>query len=84
MMPLKHILKNKILLQKNFNLQEYSIDLWPYWMFEENIKIANEIIEEEENNRKSEEESQNKQMGNMDPNSIMRNMSNITNGLPKY
>lgn len=84
MMPLKHILKNKILLQKNFNLQEYSIDLWPYWMFEENIKIANEIIEEEENSRKSEEESQNKQMGNMDPNSIMRNMSNITNSLPKY
>lgn len=84
MMPLKHILKNKILLQKNFNLQEYSIDLWPYWTFEENIKIANEIIEEEENNRKSEEESQNKQMGNIDPNSIMRNMSNITNGLPKY
>jgi hypothetical protein len=84
MMPLKHILKNKILLQKNFNLQEYSIDLWPYWTFEENIKIANEIIEEEENNRKSEEESQNKQMGNMDPNSIMRNMSNITNSLPKY
>lgn len=84
MMPLKHILKNKILLQKNFNLQEYSIDLWPYWTFEENIKIANEIIEEEENSRKSEEESQNKQMGNMDPNSIMRNMSNITNSLPKY
>jgi len=83
-MPLKHILKNKILLQKNFNLQEYSIDLWPYWTFEENIKIANEIIEEEENSRKSEEESQNKQMGNMDPNSIMRNMSNITNSLPKY
>ena len=23
------------------------MDMWPYWMFEENIKLVNEIIEEE-------------------------------------
>ena len=49
MMPLKHILKNKLLLQKHFHTQEVSMDEWPYWMFEENINIVNEIIEDEEN-----------------------------------
>ena len=24
------------------------MDMWPYWMFEENIKLVNEIVEEEE------------------------------------
>ena len=51
MMPLKHILKNKLLLQKHFHTQEISMDEWPFWMFEENIKMVNEIVEEEESNK---------------------------------
>lgn len=82
-MPLKHILKNKLLLQKHFNTQEEAMDLWPFWQLEENIKLVNEIIEEEENQRKKEEESQHKSMPNFDPNSIMKNASNMTNNLPK-
>lgn len=83
-MPLKHILKNKLLLQKHFNLQEASIDRWPFWMFEENISIVNEIVEEEDSHRKKEEESQQKGSNNFDANSIMKNMNNMTNNLPKY
>lgn len=45
-MPLTGILKNKLLLQKQYGTQEISMDNWPYWMLEENIKIGNEIIEE--------------------------------------
>jgi hypothetical protein len=45
-MPLTGILKNKLLLQKQYGTQELSMDNWPYWMLEENIKIGNEIIEE--------------------------------------
>jgi hypothetical protein len=28
------------------------MDEWPFWMFEENIKIVNQIFEDEEKNRK--------------------------------
>ena len=58
MMPLKHILKNKLQLQKHFNTQEVSMDEWPYWLFEENIKLVNEIIEDEEKHKKKEEDKQ--------------------------
>jgi len=80
-MPLKHLLKNKLILQKNFNTQEDAMDNWPYWMFEENIKIANEIIEEENESRKRDEEGQQSSMPNMDPSSMMRNM---TSNIPKF
>lgn len=76
-MPLKHILKNKLLLQKHFNLQEISIDDWPFWMFEENIKIANEIIDEENKNRKKEEEAYKKNTPNINPRSILKEASDI-------
>lgn len=59
------------------------MDNWPFWMFEENIKLVNEIIEEEESNKKKEEEKQQKSMPNYDPGSMMRNASNITNNIPK-
>lgn len=84
MMPLKHILKNKLLLQKHFHTQEEAMDNWPYWMFEENIKIVNEIVEEEEKNKKTEEEAQHKNMPNFDANSMMKNASNMTSNLPKF
>lgn len=84
MMPLKHILKNKLLLQKHFHTQEVSMDEWPFWMFEENVKIVNEIVEEEETNRKKQEQDQQKGMPNFDANSMMRNASNLTNNIPKF
>jgi hypothetical protein len=82
-MPLKHILKNKLLLQKHFHVQEESMDKWPFWLFEENIKLVNEIVEEEENNRKKEEENQQSSMPNFDANSMMRNASSFTANIPK-
>ena len=77
MMPLKHILKNKLLLQKHFNTQEVSMDNWPYWMFEENIKLVNEIIDEEDKHRKKEEDKQQSSMPNFNPGSMMKDASGM-------
>ena len=75
MTPLNNLLKNKLLLQKNYHLQEVSIDSWPFWMLEENIKIVNELTEEEEKQRKKEEGSQ--KMQNFNPSSMMNSMSSM-------
>lgn len=53
------------------------MDIWPYWMFEENIKLVNEIIDEEEKQRKKEEENQQSNMPNFNPNSMMKDASNM-------
>ena len=72
------------MLQKHFHTQEAAMDEWPFWMFEENIKLVNEIVEEEDNNRKKDEEGQQKNMPNFDANSMMKNESNMTNNMPKF
>jgi len=82
MMPLKHLLKNKLLLQKHFHTQEWAMDNWPFWMFEENIKLVNEIIEDEDKQRKQDEDSQKSSMP--DTSSMMKNASSMTNNLPKF
>jgi hypothetical protein len=84
MMPLTFILKNKLLLQKNFHLQEVSIDNWPYWMFEENIKIVNEIIEEENKEQEKSREQQEGSTPKFDTSSISRSMSDMTSKMPKF
>jgi hypothetical protein len=61
------------------------MDLWPFWMFEENIKFVNEIVEEEEKDRKKQEGEQSKSMPNYDTNSMMRNASNVGNfSMPSF
>jgi hypothetical protein len=77
MMPLKGILKNKLLLQKQYHLQESAIDSWPYWMLEENIKIVNEITDEEEKEKKKQEKEQKTPGMNFNPNSMMSSMSSM-------
>ena len=64
-------------LQKHYNLQEVSIDEWPYWMFEENIKIVNEITEEEEKEKKKEEDKQKMNTPNFNPSSYMNSVSGM-------
>lgn len=83
-MPLTFILKNKLLLQKNFHLQEESINKWPYWLFEENIKIVNEIIEEENKEHEKQQEKQQTSTPNFDSSQMMRNMNNMTSNMPKF
>ena len=78
MMPLRPLLKNKLLLQKHYHVSEISIDEWPYWMLEENISIVNELAEEEDKHRKSEEDKQQKSMPNFNPSSYMKDMSSMT------
>jgi len=79
MMPLKHILKNKLQLQKHFHTQEIAMDEWPYWLFEENIKLVNELIEEEEKHRKKEEDKQQANTPNFNPGSMMKDASGMMN-----
>ena len=83
MMPLRPLLKNKLLLQKHYNVNEYSLDLWPFWVLEENISIINEITEEEENQRKKEEEKSQGNVPNFNPGSYMRDIGNMTNKFKK-
>jgi hypothetical protein len=79
MMPLRPLLKNKLLLQKHYHVQEESLDCWPFWMLEENISIINEISDEEDKQRKKDEETQQKSMPNFNPSSYMNNMNNMMN-----
>jgi hypothetical protein len=74
-------LKNKLVIQKNYHLQESAIDRWPYWMWEQNIKNINEMADDEERQRKKDDESQQKSMPNFNPSSYMNSMSNMTNKL---
>lgn len=67
------------MLQKHFHYSEASMDDWPYWMFEENIKIVNEIIDEEEKNSKNEEGGQ-----MPSANDMMKNASNMTSNLSNF
>ena len=53
------------------------MDLWPYWLLEENVKIVNEISEEEEKGQKREEEKQKTSMPNFNASSMMSNMNNM-------
>ena len=54
------------------------MDEWPFWMFEENIKIVNEIIDEEEKNRKDES-------GTLpNTNDLMKNASNMTSNFSNF
>lgn len=55
------------------------MDNWPFWMFEENIKIVNELTDEEEKNKKKQEAEQNKSMPNFNPQSYMSGLSSMTN-----
>jgi hypothetical protein len=65
------------MLQKHYHLQEWSIDNWPFWMLEENIKIVNQIAEEEEKSKKKDEEKQMGNMPNFNPSSYMNQMSGM-------
>lgn len=77
------LLKNKLLLQKHYHCQEVSIDGWPFWMFEENIKIVNELADEEEKTKKKEEEKQKQNMPNFNANSILKDVSSVSNKFKK-
>lgn len=79
MTHLTSLFKNKLLLQKNYHLQESAIDSWPYWMLEENIKIVNELAEDEEKQRKKQEQEQSKSTPNFNPSSYMSQMNSMTN-----
>jgi hypothetical protein len=83
-MPLRDILKNKLLLQENFHTSELAMDDWAFWQFEENIKVANSIIEEKEKSRRKDEEEQRKNMPSM-PNmgGMNNNLSSMMNKFKK-
>ena len=60
------------------------MDEWPFWMFEENIKMVNEIIEEEDSEKKKQEGEQSKGLPNFDANSMMKNAYSFSSNIPKF
>jgi len=81
MMPLTSLLKNKLLLSKNYNVSHSDIDNLPYYIFEEYIKIVNELTEEESKDRKKQEDEQKAGMPNFNPSSYMKG---VGSSLPKF
>lgn len=77
-MPLRSLLKSKVLLYKNYNIGDDTIDNWAFWMFEENISIINELQEEEGKGQKQQQEDQSKMMSQMNPSNYMKSMSNMS------
>jgi len=57
------------------------MDGWPYWMFEENIKIVNELSDEEEKQRKKQEDDQSKSSPNFNPSQYMSSMNSMMSGI---
>lgn len=53
--------------------------MWPFWQFEENTKIINELAEEEDKHRKKEEEKQKMNTPNFNPSSYMNNINSMSN-----
>lgn len=80
-MPLIDLLKNKLLLSKHYHLTDKELDEFPFWRFEETIKMVNEIADEEEKQRKKQEDSQKTEMPNFNPSSMM---NNINRNMPKF
>ena len=60
------------------------MDEWPFWMLEENIKLVNEILEEEDKNQKKEEDGQRGSMP--DTSSMMKSAQSMTGNIqmPKF
>lgn len=71
-MPLTYLLKNSLILSKDWNLDGFYVESLPFWLFEERIKIINQINEEENNN--TEESTSNSKFN---PNEVMNNMNSM-------
>ena len=78
MMPLTDLLKNKLLIAKHYpGFTEHDMNLWPFWQFEENIKIINDLQDEEKKQSDKQQEAQQKNMPNMNPSNYMKNMGSF-------
>lgn len=84
--PIRPLLKNKLLLSKNTKggLNADHIDKLPFWVYEENISIHNEIMEEEaEKQKKNEESESSKSNSSFNPQQYMNNMKSMSNKFKK-
>lgn len=66
-------------MQKNYGTQEEAMDQWDFWRFEENIKIINELTDEEESQRKKQENAQQSNTSSFNPGSYMNKMGSMGN-----
>lgn len=74
-MPLIYLLKNSLILSKDWNLNGFYVEAMPFWLFEERIKIINDINDEENNKSNNDSDSN----SNFNPNQMMNNMNNMMN-----
>ena len=70
---IENLVRNKVALVRNFNIQPSEIDRMAYWEYEYFTKFANEMIEEEK--KQQEEGSEDYSMDSMkrSSNSMMKN-----------
>lgn len=70
---IENLVRNKVALVRNFNIQPSEIDRMAYWEYEYFTKFANEMIEEEK--KQQEEGSEDYSMDSMErrSSSMMRN-----------
>lgn len=61
------------------------MDIWPFFLLEENIKIVNEISEEEDKERKK-QETETTSNTNFNPGSYMKDFKSMSNNFktPKF
>ena len=83
MMPFQNILKNKLQLFKQLHITETDINEWPFYVLEENIKLINEMNEEENKEKKKQEDGQKSSMPNFNPSSYMKGLGGIGNKFKK-
>jgi hypothetical protein len=79
MMPFQNILKNKLQLFKQIHISESDVNEWPFYVLEENIKLINEMNEEENKERKKQEDNQKTSMPNFNPSSYTKGLNGIGN-----
>jgi len=79
---LRNLVKNKLTIAKDWNIQPSEIDRMPYYEYEEFLEEINKRNKEEEKRQKNQEKAQS--VPRMpSPNDYAKTMSNMSSKLPK-
>lgn len=75
---------NKLLILKNYTgFCEADLDAQPYFLFEQYIKLINQLTEKENKDRETSEKEQAKQ-NSFNPSSMMKGMGNFSSMMNKF
>lgn len=86
-LPFRSILENKLLILEHYSgFTEEDLDNQSYFVFEEYIKIINEIVQEKKKQRDSEQQEQEKSKNNsnFNPSKLMSGFKSMSSVLGKF